>query len=669
MTINGRSYPQRLGSWPMAVAAARIGATLVAASLFAVGCSENPAAPPPLALDLGAPVDVATTTVPSSGGTLVVETPGDVLDGLTIEIPDGAYPDPRAYDVGYRPITAIRNGDSAFKPLTPLIMISNGGGYSEEAITLTIPCTVPDGDFPMAFLYDPASGEIEGMPLLSYDENSVTVYTANFAHSAAMAAGKPGAGAAEEGESGIVVSSISERLLESYREISSTFKPGVDDWQFVNWGSYVSNGHCAGQTLGSLWYFMQRKSRGDGQLNGRFDNGDGINATPKLWQDDLNAYYFCAVLQKEYWESSAARIFNGIQSITPDQITYNAIKYAMIVTGEPVYVTAGGKINGTFTRHALTVYRIQDGTVYIADPNDPGDLERKIEFSGGGFSPYKFGSKGATFPGIDFPTIEYIAKSSVIDYALVRKHYHEMLDGTIGRNLFPAYTIEVESDAGGFVPLTDGHRTAKRIMKLRVTSPDVTFIPDFEAYREDGTRYTASGNEISLPLGRHRLGVYVFDKNKHPYGYVGFRWFNVEGWEELPAGGGRNEGECSCTLTMNGAPKTITGSLFSMGPFVEHFITYPDTAFVLTAQFPDGAARIVARNFTGPGTYTLYNSGEGGSSSISDASYRWFPTQGTNTITITDLTAQVVRGSFEFTNNGNFGPPPLTATGTFACGR
>ncbi len=657
MTVTGRLFPKRFGLLlPIPVAAA----------LIAFGCSENPVAPQPISLELGQSVDISTVSIPSGGGTVEVDRPGDMLDGLSIDIPGGAYSDARTYTIAYRPITGIRNGDSVFKPLTPLITISNGGGFAEEAITLTIPCTVPDGEFPMAFLYDPASGRIEGMPLLGYDSGSVTVYTGNFEHGAAMAAARPTSGGGGNSQSGIVVSSISERLLESHREISSTFRPGVDDWQFVNWGSYpAQGGQCAGQTLGSLWYFMQRKSRGDGQLNGRFDNGDGFNPTPKLWQDDVNAYRFCAVLQEEYWQSYAANFFGRLQRITPDQITYNAMKYSMIVTGEPQYITAGGDINGSFTRHALIIYRILDGTIYIADPNDPGDPDRKIEFSGGKFSPYRFGSKGANYPGIPFPSIEYIAKSSVIDYCLIRKRYYEMIDGTIGENLFPAFTIEAEADGGGFIPLTDGYRTEKRILKLRVTSPEVLFYPGFEAYREDGTPYALVGNEISLPLGRHRLGIYVFDRTKHPNGYVGFKWFNVEVWEKLPAGGGRNEGECSCTMTMNGVPKPVTTTRFEISLHIENWV---DTGFVLTAKYPDGTAHLVARGFTGAGTYPLYSFREQGSN-IRDADHVWLPTEGTNTLTVTDITNQVIRGSFEFTNNGLMDPPALTATGTFVCGR
>jgi hypothetical protein len=649
--------------------------TIPLLALLLTCCESNPTDSGQPKIITGTIVDVMTQTVPSSGGTITIDRPGDSLDGLTIKVPDGAYNDARSYHISYAPITRHEFG-SKFKPLTPLITIGNGGGFAEAPITLTIPCTVPDGDFPMAFLYDQASGRIEGMPLLAYDDHSVTIYTGNFEHSTVMAAAKANGVTQGDAESGIVVSSIPERLLESYREVHSTFKPGIDDWQFVNWGSYFSpEGQCAGQTLGALWYFMQRKSRGDAQLHGRFDNDNGIDPTPKLWQDDVNAYRFCSVLQEEYWEGIASRFFSLLQKITPDQITYNAIKYAMIITGEPVYITAGGTINGKSTRHALVGYRIQDGKVYISDPNDPGDQNRSIEFVGGSFTPYKFGSKGATFPGIPFPRIEYIAKSSVIDYKHIRKYYDQLLDGTIGQSVFPDFTIEVKNDGGHFVQLTDGYRTAQRIVKLKVTSPEVLFIPGFRAFREDSSLYTMSGDEISLPVGRHRIGIHVFDKNKDPYGYVGFKWYTIEVWETPPPHEPLNLGPCTCTLSIDGKPVIVGESQFSKGIYQNPLTFQYDSDFSINAHYHGGYTTIIAHEFRGVGSYPLFATAYDTGSIIADTNgapynmHTWGPYNGTNQLTIADWGDWHVSGNFELTYDNPQSGEKKKAIGSFSCGR
>ncbi len=648
-----------------------IGLILLPVLLLMGGCSSNgptgPAAPTAPALDLGPAVPMASETIGAGGGTLTVDAPGDSLDGLTIDVPDGAYTGARAYEVEARRITGIRNGREAFKPLTPLITIRNGGGFATAPMLLTIPCTVPEGDFPMAFLYDRATGRMEGMPLVWYDAGSVTVHTGNFEFSTAMAGGKTNTGAAADAESGIVVTSIPERLLESYREVASTFKPGVDDWQFVNWGSYASpDGQCAGQTLGALWYFMQRKSRGDARLNGRFDNDGAGEPTPKVWQDDVNPYRFCSLLQSQYWETFAARYFGNLQYLLPDRLTYNAIKYAMILTGEPVYITAGGTIKGEFTRHALTVYRIADGTVYIADPNDPGDLERTISFSGS-FSPYKFGSKGANYPGIPFPRIEYIAKSSVIDYTLIRNYYQQMLEGSVGAELFPRYTIEAKNDGGYFVELSDGFRIGKRFITLRISSPSPLFTPGFEAYREDGTQYTTVGDEISLPVGRHRIGIYVFDKNK---GYVGFNWYNVEIWETPPPHEPKTSGPCSCTLSFDGASVTTASASFHYGNYEDPFTHTLKKRLDIDYVYTGGYFNSSALEFTGTGIYPLYgNVAVADTNGYPDNDRHWTSYDNDAKLTVTGWDDWHLTGTINFSFGDEQIGEKRNVVGSFSCGR
>jgi len=46
------------------------------------------------------------------------------------------------------------------------------------------------------------------------------------------------------------ISAIDLNLLD--QDIDSGYQPGVDDWQFVNNGSFIEKGgHCAGQSVSS----------------------------------------------------------------------------------------------------------------------------------------------------------------------------------------------------------------------------------------------------------------------------------------------------------------------------------------------------------------------------------------------------------------------------------
>jgi len=66
-------------------------------------------------------------------------------------IPANSYPNTRQFKISSAPVESQTFG-SNFSPITPLISVDNGGGYSNEIISLQIPVQVPAGNFAMAFL-------------------------------------------------------------------------------------------------------------------------------------------------------------------------------------------------------------------------------------------------------------------------------------------------------------------------------------------------------------------------------------------------------------------------------------------------------------------------------------------------------------------------------------
>ena len=96
----------------------------------------------PDALTLGAEVAVQTSTVGVEGGTVVVSDPGGPLDGMTIEVPAGAYAGTTNWAVSYRPIVESRLGENV-QPLTPLISLEGVEGYAEDLIQVRVPVAVP----------------------------------------------------------------------------------------------------------------------------------------------------------------------------------------------------------------------------------------------------------------------------------------------------------------------------------------------------------------------------------------------------------------------------------------------------------------------------------------------------------------------------------------------
>ena len=121
-----------------------------------------------------------------------------------------------------------------------MITVDNGGGYSDELMYVKVPVKVPEGYFAMGFLYDEKTKQLEGMPLVASDANSITVATRHF--------------------SSFFISMIEKALLK--KDIDSGFCPGIDDWQFTNYGSYIApGGHCEGQSLSAMWYYCTQSRR------------------------------------------------------------------------------------------------------------------------------------------------------------------------------------------------------------------------------------------------------------------------------------------------------------------------------------------------------------------------------------------------------------------------
>ena len=166
-----------------------------------------------------------------------------------------------------------------------MIYVDNGGTYSNDMMYIRVPVNVPAGYFAMGFIYDASTKQLEGMPLISSDSDSITVGTRHF--------------------SDFFISMISKTLLN--KDIDSGFRPGIDDWQFTNRGSYISpGGHCEGQSLSALWYYCTRPDGTNARLFGRYDNNGNQPVTPGFWYDDSFGYRFASVIQEDIDGSSFA---------------------------------------------------------------------------------------------------------------------------------------------------------------------------------------------------------------------------------------------------------------------------------------------------------------------------------------------------------------------------
>ncbi len=541
-------------------ASVRIILLLVLLSFVFFSCdlfkSNNPVSPSgDDKIELGDEVELINTQS-SAGSKVIVNKAGDALNGLTINIPDGIFDGNRIFKISSYEIKKHELGQYV-NPISPLIKITSSGGYAKGAFEVKIPIQLADGEFPLVFIYDDNTKKLEPLPLDSYDQTSVTVLTRHFSTSKLTAGSIISKDApvlqSDEAYTKMLVSSMRESLIKQTPVISSGFRLGVDDWEFVNRGSYISpGGHCAGQTMGALWYYYEMKLKGEPNLFGL------LKKHPILWQDNNRGYRFCSVLQEDQdWDGMVSSFFwkhiDKEQSL--DKMKFYLIAGAMLATGEPqnigIYRQTGTNQDGTpkYGGHALICYQVEpaSGKLLIADPNYPA-VPQSINFVNDRFLPYE-GKLNADDVVNSYPMITYYAKTAVIEWDKIADRWKEVINykiGTVEPNKFPSYQLW-SPDNGGF-EIDDEIDIDFDTLNVWVKVPGAEACytingesyGDVDIYRADGGLFAKAvlKNDIFFVFntpGSYKYGfeIYAFrEKAKYSNGeykprFIDFRWVTI----------------------------------------------------------------------------------------------------------------------------------------------
>jgi len=482
--------------------------------------SATPATTRTGTIDVGETVALTTQQAGTDGTVITVQKPGDPLDGLEIMVPPQAYTDSKEFRISAAPITKHTFGDD-FIAASPMITIDNGGGYSDQLISVKVPVKIPDGYFAMGFMYDSITRQLEGMPLLETDADSITVGTRHFAD--------------------FLIGMINQVKIKD--DVNSGFQPGIDDWQFTNRGSYITNGHCEGQSMSAMWYYYTKPDGTNAHLYNLYDNNGKKPATPDLWQDDSFGYRLCSVIQKdidtgsyayEFWPGIAGRAWKFVNNewqwvtvpkLISDKTTRDLFAFAMQMTGEPQQVGMQSDAGGG---HSMICYKVSKDTLYVADPNYPGITDRKIELINDTFKPYDSGDNKDDMDNGNTKNYEHIyykAKSTIADWTKIAQRWTEFKNGTIGDDKFPAYQIVYKDEEGHFQELTEGMTFAvnKVIFGVDSSGTGVYIYRDGVALQWD-----ASG-KFELNPGNNLLGICIIKQvgTSTKYKYVDFKYLNV----------------------------------------------------------------------------------------------------------------------------------------------
>ena len=513
--------------------------------------SDNPVEPTPPNdtggnIKIGPTVDITIQTISTGGGTIKVSKPGDPLNGFELTVLPNSFTQIQNIKISYSPITSHQLG-SNFNPISPLIHIEYSGGISNKPMKLKIPVKVTNGKFAMPFIYDKNTGKLIPMLIQEIGTDYVLLSTRYFSSNGSL--NKTG-NLNSLTYADVAISEIDEAKLNEQGIIDSGYKPGTDDWEFINYGSYVaSGGQCAGQAISSMWYYIEKKKKGGAlPLFHLLDKVNDPNKPNFLWQDNPKGYRFASTIQQDFrfgdWLDEI-----GDQSKHPD-ITFKAFAYSMLMTKEPQLVFIA-KVSPDTAGHAMVVYKVDyaNKKLFIADPNYPNNRtvdgaisERVINYTGNKLGPYTSGATAADV-GIVFDRIGYYPKTAYIKWEQIAARWVELEAGIIGQDRFPNYTLYVNK-VGGDV-LTDNYKTSQGTIRILNRSTDCpAYITSTDrlqwinAYDDQGndTGYqnfllgdTDWGKYVlDLKPGNNKIGFYIMGGKPGKMDYfVDFKWINI----------------------------------------------------------------------------------------------------------------------------------------------
>ena len=476
---------------------------------------------------LGPVEQLVTTTITAEGGTVVAP------DGLLIDVPAGAYDGALEYSVSKQEILGHEFA-TAVNPVSPLYTVDNGGTLATEAMWVEVPAAIPPDGFAMGFLYDRATGGIEALPLVGVGTDSVVVATGHFSDFFVHGV-----------DAATFAAIVGVNATLDTSGLDTGFRPGVDDWSFDNWGSYVSpGGHCAGQSLSAMWYFLERARHGGPALHSSYDN-DGRGATER-WQDDRVGYRLASATQSDHggrvrsWLERAQRYADrwrletstgGVGAASFDLWQFAAFATAIELTREPQYVAISRLYEPTSTAtstsattttvepqlrrggHAMIVYGVDVTGLWIADPNWSGEFRRiPWDAQTSTLGPYFSGPDAAT-QGRRYDAVNLMGKTSLIDWAGLGRRFADADAGLAGDDVFPDYALEVQERAAdgtvSWAPLTDGYTTPHSVITVRVAfsvSASWWLTRCDGSGREGCTRSLGAQHDSPIDIGLHDDG-------------------------------------------------------------------------------------------------------------------------------------------------------------------
>lgn len=121
--------------------------------------------------------EVITVTMPTSGGTHQITTPGHPYQGLTLTVPAGTYPGGGSVQMRAVANATIPDLPAGYSLRGPVLEVYSQQARGINLMTLDVPVTRGPNEAVVIVLHDPVRGVTEVMPSVGWTETSVRVVT------------------------------------------------------------------------------------------------------------------------------------------------------------------------------------------------------------------------------------------------------------------------------------------------------------------------------------------------------------------------------------------------------------------------------------------------------------------------------------------------------------
>jgi len=459
------------------------------------------------------------------GGVITISNESSMINGFSIDVAEDSFEEDTDFSISAAAVLS-----HGFEPdlviISPLINIDNGENYSQELIMVTMPCVVPKDVIPVAFYYHDEDKSLEYIPVMDFNEQSITVGVKHF--------------------SDLVFGYFENKYIDDAVSVDTGFLPGVDDFSFVNYGSAITQrGNCFGESIASIWYYNNQK-KSQGSLYGRFDNfgkNPDFDFETKAFQfDDVMAYRLASMSQYLFAVSPATTQtdwdvsrWNAMR--TSDQVRFDQLVALMKFKGPQVLLIQRvdeNKVMHNF--HAVIAYRVDRNRIYVADPNKPGQRDRYIEIENGRFKPYSSADNAQDLEAgnaVNYNVFSAFGETSMFDQNRMRQLWQELNDRTVGDDQFPKVDIKliakVKNAQGDEEDeeIVEGYRAKGNSLNFVVEGPgDINWAVYQNKQNGEVVRVQPANGRYTVQVDKDGLyiGIRLFKNNK----WYGFEWYGIE---------------------------------------------------------------------------------------------------------------------------------------------